>query len=677
MDAATYMEYMKAASEEIRKADPNAQILGLCSTSDFGVEMHGFIGQALKLGADKYMDHITIHPYAKLDNSLPPTQIDERHKLLGAMKKAGVNAKLWNGENYYTIPAWMPATDYGARVLPEDMARHLIIDMGEGCSGSTATHFHYTLASEPGRGLMTQKREANISLIPDARFAAHAATAHFIAGAKPLAAHYLQLGALAYTFRREGKLYTAIWNSRATVPTEMNVPPMPHKVYDMMANPYEVKGRLPLNAQPWYIEWGEGVKAEDVIAWMNKKPLHSDVSFLIERAVIGWDGDASRLVFSAKNLTGKVLDRKLFSAGSPAFKSSVGQMCRTWKDFSDFVFSIPVEVTKDGNVDVTFTAKDFPEFKVTRPAVQTGMVVLGSAPYKTEIAKAFYGKPSSPEDFSATMELRTEFRGSLWLTVDVKDDKKAKSYKDAWDSDSIELFIDRDPFAGDPVKYNDHTRHLTFKRNVKKQYSNRVSCEITDREDGYTAKIRIPVKYEDVLGLEIAVNDSDSDHRKCQLVWSGSKEHFRDRSGFKLIRITPAFNSRVDIPVRNSAKKLLHYNVRDKAGRDWTPHSFTVTPDRDGKLPVAFLSGYSRNEQYPAEYRRIKVTGGTLRNGDFSELKADGTPKEWRFRKPSGIRMENGETVLRTIHDFPCRGFIEAKAGVPVTVSYESRMLVK
>ena len=71
------------------------------------------------------------------------------------------------------------------------------------------------------------------------------------------------------------------------------------------------------------------------------------------------------------------------------------------------------------------------------------------------------------------------------------------------------------------------------------------------------------------------------------------------------------------------------------------------------------------------------MTGGTLRNGDFSKRKADGTPKEWRFKEPSGIRMENGEIVLRSIHDFPCKGYIDAKAGVPVTVSYESRMLVK
>ena len=352
-------------------------------------------------------------------------------------------------------------------------------------------------------------------------------------------------------------------------------------------------------------------------------------------------------------------------------------MYRKWKDFSDLIFSMPVEVKEKGKIDVTFTAKDFPDFKLTRPAVQTGMVVLGPAPYKTAITKAYYGKPSSPEDLSATMELHATLKGSLWLTVDVKDDQKANSFKNGWDSDSIELFVDFAPFSGDPEKYNSRTRHLTFKRNVKKQTLNRISCEITDREDGYTAKIRIPVKYDDAIGLEVAVNDSDGERRKCQLVWSGSKEHFRDRSGFKLIRITPAFNSRVDIPVRNSAKKLLHYNVNDNAGRDWTPHSFTVTPDRDGKLPLVFMSGYSRNEQYPAEYRRIKVTGGTLRNGDFSKLKADGTPKDWRFKEPSGIRMENGEIVLRTMHDFPCRGYIDAKAGVPVTVSYESRVLVK
>ena len=67
----------------------------------------------------------------------------------------------------------------------------------------------------------------------------------------------------------------------------------------------------------------------------------------------------------------------------------------------------------------------------------------------------------------------------------------------------------------------------------------------------------------------------------------------------------------------------------------------------------------------------------TNKNADFSEKRPDGTPKYWFFDKHSGLRAEDGKTVLYSIHNFPCKGEIEVKAGVPVTVKYESRVKTK
>lgn len=150
-----------------------------------------------------------------------------------------------------------------------------------------------------------------------------------------------------------------------------------------------------------------------------------------------------------------------------------------------------------------------------------------------------------------------------------------------------------------------------------------------------------------------------------------------ERSGFKLIRVTPAFTSRVDIRVNGADGKPLRTNKNDVTGRSWTPQEFTVTPAHDGKLPLLFMSGYSTNEQYTAEYRNISVSGGTLKNADFSEKRPNGTPKYWFFDKHSGLRAEDGKTVLYSIHNFPCKGEIEVKAGIPVTVKYESRVKTK
>lgn len=40
----------------------------------------------------------------------------------------------------------------------------------------------------------------------------------------------------------------------------------------------------------------------------------------------------------------------------------------------------------------------------------------------------------------------------------------------------------------------------------------------------------------ELRGQDLAVNDSDGEHRKSQLVWSGNQESYRDRSRFRLLR---------------------------------------------------------------------------------------------------------------------------------------------
>ena len=139
MTAPMYLPYLESAAEEIRRVDPEAVILGLCSTSDFGGNLEDFVGQCLKLGAARSLDCITIHPYCTLDNSVPRTQMKMRRDVLANLRKVGVKAGLWNGENYYVLPSSRPWTEHAGRVRPEDIARHILVDLGEGCVGSTPT----------------------------------------------------------------------------------------------------------------------------------------------------------------------------------------------------------------------------------------------------------------------------------------------------------------------------------------------------------------------------------------------------------------------------------------------------------------------------------------------------------------------------------------------------------
>ena len=65
-----------------------------------------------------------------------------------------------------------------------------------------------------------------------------------------------------------------------------------------------------------------------------------------------------------------------------------------------------------------------------------------------------------------------------------------------------------------------------------------------EKAGGYVAEFRIPVERGELLGLDLAVNDSDGEHRRSQLVWSGNSESYRDRSRFRLLRIADSAENR-------------------------------------------------------------------------------------------------------------------------------------
>ena len=81
-------------------------------------------------------------------------------------------------------------------------------------------------------------------------------------------------------------------------------------------------------------------------------------------------------------------------------------------------------------------------------------------------------------------------------------------------------------------------------------------------------------------------------------------------------------------------------------------------------------------EQFKAEYRNLELVNAKLKNADFSLKFKDGKPKYWSFEGESALRMENGHPVFSASHDSPVTATIEVKAGVPVTVKYEARMLL-
>ncbi len=538
MTAPMYLPYLESAAEEIRRADPEAVILGLCSTSDFGANLEDFIGQCLQLGAARSLDCITIHPYCTLDNSVPRTQMEMRRNVLANLRKVGVKAGLWNGENYYVLPSSRPWTEHAGRVRPEDIARHILVDLGEGCVGSTPTSMG-TLSSCRIQATLADV-EGNVRCFPDERYAAHAATMYFVTGARPKLTTELIGRGLAYTFLNRGRLYTAVWNSIQPGKFKLAVPARAG-VYDMMANGVVPEGgELTLDARPWYLEWPETETVETIQAWFASEPVSGVKPVQIGRVLLGREKGKALLFVPVWNLTAKRLPAWSLRAESERFEEMVRGGVRDVPAMGHGIAVLPVRLKGEGETpfSVRFVSNGSPAFTAETEVSPVELISVGRRKQSFAVTRNTIGRPASAADLSAKLTIFPVRDGMLTLELTVQDDLRGKATADLWDTDSVELYLDRDVWSGDPKHYSGGTRQLVFRRGSGVHSSGKVACRMRENRDGYVAEFRIPVKEGGLLGLDLAVNDSDGEHRKSQLVWSGNPESYRDRSRFRLLRFT-------------------------------------------------------------------------------------------------------------------------------------------
>jgi hypothetical protein len=538
LPAKCYMEYMKVAAEEIRKADPDAVILGISSTSDRKADINTYIGKCLALGADSYMDHITIHPYAVLDNSYPVSQPEERRALLGDLKKLNVKAGVWNGENYFVIPSWNPMTNYSHRWEPENLARHLIMDMGEGLVGSTPTHYGSSLLSTQLHPFMNGDayRNAHLRVYPNAIFAVHSATARFIAGATPVQKYDLPTGAFAYTFSNHGKLYSSVWNARIQQKATMTITPPGGSsvtIYDVMGNIIEKTEKtvtLPLSAKPYYLEWNK-TTAEAVDEAFKNSSIKCEQPLVIKNAVILNDNGKSTLFATLENMSGKPISNTAIPMRAEAFQELVNINVKDL-DSKPQTFNIPVKLKTGTVADIKVVAEFLGGKYSCNAAVKELAAKVSAEPMEFKIEKCVSGKTTGTKDISASFKISLRQKNTLHLDITVRDDVKGKDASVPYEQDCIELFLDETPFA---VEGSIKQVMIPWKAGTFSRLG--VKGEVKDTADGYEASLDIPVGGLEFLGFDIAIDDSDDANRKSQTVWHGNAKNYEDRTALGIIRL--------------------------------------------------------------------------------------------------------------------------------------------
>lgn len=254
--------------------------------------------------------------------------------------------------------------------------------------------------------------------------------------------------------------------------------------------------------------------------------------------LLGREKGKAFLFVPVLNRTVKRLSGWNLRAESERFAETVRGSVRDVPAMGHGIAVLPVRL-KGGEktpFSVRIASNGSPAFAAETEVLPAELISVGRRKQSFAVTRNTIGKPASAADLSAKLTIFPVRDGVLTLELAVLDDLRGEATRESWDTDSVELYLDRDIWFGDPKLYSGGTRKLVFLRGSGNHSSGGVECRMRENRGGYVAEFRIPANGAELLGLDLAVNDSDGEHRKSQLVWSGNQESYRDRSRFRLLR---------------------------------------------------------------------------------------------------------------------------------------------
>ena len=299
-----YLEYLQSACEEIRKADPEAKIVGISATEDLGGHALEYIKETLGIGAGKHLDIVSFHPYGtRMDDSTPVSAMTRVRQDKDAIKQAGLDNPLWNTETFYlnTIP--QGKNFVLESILPRGaISRRLLIDMGEGVSVSVPLlddEFFVNANRSHTYWIWRERRQ------PSEIFAEQNMAASFLTGAVPLKTLELPGDILCYLFKKGDKLRAGIWGKTdKKILFQLKAPGSSSlSSYDVFGNALQSdvsEINLEIGRIPQYLEW-KGCDAEAAVKAIQEGKIHIENDLKIKLAPVLKPGENSTVVLSFKN----------------------------------------------------------------------------------------------------------------------------------------------------------------------------------------------------------------------------------------------------------------------------------------------------------------------------------------------------------------------------------------
>lgn len=524
LSAETYVGYLKPAYEAIKAVNPAATVLGICVTGDFDNALKKFTEECIRLGALKFLDAVSFHPYnARELSSIMPAdrQIDELRAIAGKVP-------LYNTEVYYLFDTEEKNAQH--RAAPAHAATRFLVDLGEGVRQSISLNQGqlWRQPLHPGHDRLTE-------LVPNNICVAYNALARHFEGAKPVTKFRPGHGVIVYGYERDGKPLAAIWNYEKRAGIRADFTGL--EVLDLFGNPVKA-GAVPITESPLYLFPGKLSAAEfrASLAGLKPKPDEPLTVTPFVRVFREENGTLTAIVNLRNETNQPVPGFAGLSGGFTALK----RHNFTVPAGSILTLEIPVAAAGSAQtvvgIYVNGRLSQVPVETVVNPVLANG--------------KSF--RIASPDNALAATGTATFAGKRLTVEFDVTDSTDAgpSGERKPWESDSIELFFDSAPTvipALHPGKYTAGTgrafitprdpegKQLTLWSETLKTEELAFTCRTTPA--GYRVRLELPLEVSGgYLGFEVKVNDAAENGRR-QASWCGAPLTYEKRTDFGIIRI--------------------------------------------------------------------------------------------------------------------------------------------
>jgi hypothetical protein len=571
-----YLPLSWIAHENIKKANPNAVILGLCGTWDVGGDLYGWVKSCLKLGAGQSMDAIAIHGYHTRDRDYV-SRVRELAKTI-----TGRTYPIWDTETgvyiapLYNFPAYFSDSDTLNGYRPDStlirMTQHFANEMA--CGVERQSWFNLAAGwcnlGKPEMSLF------NFDGSPDAALIGQNFMIELYDEAKFFQEPHVEGNTIAYVFDRPGAPFAVLWNP--VFESEASLPLLDLEVLDMMGGPVKVKTdgvrtTIPIGAAPCYLVAKNATPA-DIAAALTDIRIKGLSLIKVDKVTLGATGDQPSVVATLSStsaeeqtvaistltkpdwVTGNVADKFVlppFAKKDVSWPLAVktpefGDELRLGFENGAYVFTVPIAL-KMFSVPHTASA-------VAVDAVED---------------KDVYGTPMPLSDW-VTMATAWNETG-LYFFLKVKDDAIV-NYKDCtevelptWKSDCVEFFFDWDR-EGDIAKSRfdgDDTQLIFLPKGSGETSADSIftgpeelvgnalfslkqtAMKTRRTPEGYVMEIGISwaslkalnVARKPLMGFSVSVRDHGSDFMaRKRVIWAGDDKNYIDTSRFGLLLLS-------------------------------------------------------------------------------------------------------------------------------------------